>query len=219
MHTAFTAFPQARFIVCDGGMKQECYQFCIIEKFPDERSAEVLRNRQNPSSQLTAEEALVAKHGFHSFYQVLACIELHHIAAGIGAERLLHGFLGIHRAQKKYLDARSELMDLSRGIDAVQLRKPDVEQDHIRVEGPGLLHCFDSIGGFADDAPSELFGDDRDEKAPTCVVVCDQNANGRYLFSGSSRFTSGPVHGMRPKVSGLATGLIGQRVRKGPRAD
>ena len=75
---------------------------------------------------------------------------------------------------------RRDRDDLSGRGDPVDLRHPDVHQDHVRLQPPDLLDGDPPVGGFADDVHSRVAGEDRFEAgAHQRVVVDEQDANRR----------------------------------------
>ncbi len=131
----------------------------------------------------------------------MSCVGLHDIAPR--ATPNVQGLLSYRwtpvLGDEKDSAGRSDGADAPGHFNAIELRKPDVQQDQVRLQFFSLADCFQSIRSFPDDLEFRIFPEERGNEVPPGLKVIDnKNSNRRQLLKRPpawSKFITTPVTG------------------------
>ena len=151
-------------------------------------------------------EAPILKDNFQCSRQIVRGICFDHVTLS-SAKRLLHHSGRRLLTYEKYLRARGVFPYLSRRFNAIESRKPDVQQNQVGLQFPGPLNRLWPVSHFAGDPYFRMFLKDRADKAPPWLrIIDDQSAE------WSSRHSSlAPGNSLvSERTVGLAVGRTGE---------
>jgi hypothetical protein len=115
-----------------------------------------------------------------SFYgsdQFQSCVGFQQESAGAGGKHFSHYLLGIVNRQDQDDGFGIHRQNLARGVQAVQVRHPDVEKEYVRVELAGGFHRLAAIPGLTANLPTRMIFKDGTNALPCdLVVIGDQDS-------------------------------------------
>ena len=149
--------------------------------------------REQSGGDARRDECVTVGGGVDRLDQELGSGVLEQESPGAGLEGAVHVLVevegGDHDDRERVLDAGSG--ELSGGLDAVQVRHPDVEQAHIGPELAGEGHRLASVGGLADHLDVGLGVEDhREPGADQLLVVGDEHPDGHAAVPSLGRTAS-----------------------------
>ena len=125
--------------------------------------------------------AMLAKH-LEGGDEMGTCLRLEQVGAGAGLEDQAHDLFGLIGGEDEHLGLWKQALELAGGIEAIQVRHPDIHDDDVGLELFGLCDGFTAGGGLAADFPT---GMDLDEVAETAsddfVIVGEEDSNWRRI--------------------------------------
>ena len=119
-------------------------------------------------------------------------IGLEQIAACACLDDFAHQMIGFVNRKNEHFTARRGLANLTRGLNAVQLRHADVENDNVRPQLAGLGNRFASSVSFGTDLPAGLrFENGSQPAAQQRVVVGQKYPEAFHSSSPNSNLKTG----------------------------
>ncbi len=116
-------------------------------------------------------------------------------------DRCPHDIRIILLAQKNYFRFGGDLPNFLGGSNPIQLWKPDVQQNQVRLQFLRLQNSFDSVGRKANNLQCWIFLELRmDPAAPIGEIIYQKNTNEGWTADGFLQFD---VHGQGGEVCAL----------------
>src|SRR5215470_20320468 len=150
--------------------------------------------------------------------------------AGSGRDRRVHVLIQVIGGQHEDAGGAAGGHDLAGGLDPVQVRHPDVHQDHVRLGLPGQADRLPAVLGLADDLQVRPgFQDHPEPAADQGLVIAQQHPDGHdgpalpRASTGKATLTAkpppgrGPAWHVPPCSAARSPMPISPRPRPGPR--
>ena len=134
------------------------------------------------------EQRIAARDDHDRLDELLGRRVLEHEAARAGAQRLVDVLVEVERGQDQ--DPRplvAAVEQPARRLEAVDVRHPDVHQDHVRLGLAGGEHGLEPVGSLADDLDVGLGVEDHPEPGPDEGLVVDDQDLDAHAAASSGR--------------------------------
>ncbi len=115
--------------------------------------------------------------------ELLRRVVLEHEAARACAKRLVDVLVEVERRQDKDPRALVRRNDAPGRLEPVELRHPDVHQDHVRIEAVGLLHGLEPVARLGDDVDVLLAGEQHAKAGANHRLVVGDEHTDRHRSS------------------------------------
>ncbi len=131
---------------------------------------------EQPARDARGQHRLAARDDADRLHQLVGRGVLQQEATGAGAERLHHVLVEIERGQHEHLrrTVPARPRDLTRRLDAVHPRHPDVHQHHIGLQRPHLVERLEAVTGLSHHREITLRLQDHPEAGAQQRLVVDQ---------------------------------------------
>jgi hypothetical protein len=125
------------------------------------------------SSHAGTNKQLALENGFHGGQQFPCGVRLNDIAPRARAQSFFYDVPRAIFAYKQNLGLRGQLSDTACGLDSIQRRKANIEQDEIGLQFSGFLHRLQAVRCFSDNSQVRLFLKDRTDKTTPRLEIID----------------------------------------------
>src|SRR5438876_9766603 len=118
------------------------------------------------AGQAWADKPLASKNGFYSGQQLPCGVRFDDIAASAGSQSFFYDVPRAIFAQEQNFGLGGQLSDTACGLDSIQRRKTNIEQDEIGLQLSGFLDRLQTVGCSSDNSQARLFLKHRTDKTP-----------------------------------------------------